>query len=177
MDSEKLYKTKFYTFKQIQYDRLTDLLNLGGLINLEIKIDFTIQNISKLHNVFLSVFLTCYQLSFVVPDTIVTGSCPDGFTPAKYGVGNCYLISPYEPLKQFGQSGMDCWSLYGAMLLTIENANEEEYVASFLYNNTGLGGEYKRQHITHFSNIIFLLRTFNIIELCDFDAMLSIYLY
>ena len=55
--------------------------------------------------------------------------------------------------SQFGEAGIDCWNMYDAMLLTLENNHEEEFVASMILNDTSLGLRRKDARILYISQI------------------------
>jgi hypothetical protein len=75
-------------------------------------------------------------LDTLVSQKYVTGLCPQGFLSGSYGVGSCYLL--FQTPASMAEAVLVCRS-YSALLLTIETASEEQFVQSFVQNNTQPG--------------------------------------
>jgi len=72
-------------------------------------------------------------LCVCLTENYVTGLCPQGFLSGSYGVGSCYLI--FTNKVPMAQAVLRCRS-YGALLLTIETAAEQQFIKNFVQNNT-----------------------------------------
>ena len=72
----------------------------------------------------------------VFADNYVTGLCPQGFLSGSYGIGTCYLM--FQQPVSLAFAIQNCRS-YGAYLLTIETALEQQFVKDFVGNNSATG--------------------------------------
>lgn len=65
---------------------------------------------------------------------LVTGTCPQGFTPGTYGVGKCYIM--FRDPVPMALGVLRCRDDFQARLLTIESLEEDMFLREFIGNNT-----------------------------------------
>ena len=86
----------------------------------------------------------------VLADNYVTGLCPQGFLSGAYGIGSCYLM--FQLPVSLSYAIQSCRG-YGAYLLTIETALEQQFVKDFIGNNSAAG---KTSNFSYINFCVFL---------------------
>jgi hypothetical protein len=73
-------------------------------------------------------------LNNLLNSNIITGTCPAGFVPGVYGIGNCYSIQ--RNAVQLAQAAIQCEDLYFSTLIQINSELEDTFIKQLIINSS-----------------------------------------